>query len=121
MFLVPLALPLLLLHGPKLGIKVLKPGHGIASKAGDAVTVNYTGKLTNGKQFDTSIGRGPFTVHVGMGEVIKGWDQGLTGVKKGEKLKLTIPPELGYGSKDLGEIPPNSTLVFIIDVLDVKH
>lgn len=88
-------------------------GKGPVAKAGDRVSVDYVGKLTNGKQFDTSIGRGPFSFTLGGGEVIKGWDLGVAGMRVGGKRKLVIPPSLGYGATGAGaDIPPNATLVF---------
>lgn len=98
--------------------EIIKDGAGVEAKAGDKITVNYTGKLENGTQFDSSIGREPFIFTLGQG-VIEGWSQGLLGAKVGEKLRLTIPPDLGYGSKDMGKIPPNSTLIFDIEVLKI--
>ena len=86
------------------------------------VTVNYTGLLEDGTKFDSSLnpGRTPFRFTVGAGQVIKGWDEGLMGMKVGGKRKLTIPPELGYGSRDNGPIPANSTLIFEIDLLGIE-
>lgn len=99
----------------------LKVGNGIEAIFGKNVTVNYVGTLTNGQKFDSSYDRNePFTFVLGAGEVIAGWDQGVSGMKVGGKRKLTIPPSLGYGSADLGTIPPNSTLVFEVELLDVK-
>lgn len=100
--------------------EILQEGTGEPSKLGDKITVNYTGTLENGTQFDTSIGKTPFTFTLGQG-VIEGWSQGLVGAKVGEKLKLTIPPELGYGSQGAGGvIPPNATLIFEIEVLKIN-
>ena len=85
------------------------------------VTVNYTGTLEDGTQFDTSLGRAPFSFQLGSGRVIKGWDEGVKGMKVGGKRKLTIPPELGYGSRGAGNvIPANATLIFEIELLKVK-
>lgn len=96
-------------------------GNGIVATSGKSVTVNYVGTLTDGTKFDSSYDRNePFTFNLGAGEVIKGWDEGVTGMKVGGKRKLTIPPSLGYGSNDLGIIPPNSTLIFEVELLDVK-
>lgn len=96
-------------------------GEGAEAKAGDNVTVHYTGKLTDGTQFDSSVGRAPFKFQLGAGMVIKGWDQGVAGMKVGGKRKLTIPPDLGYGSRGFpGAIPPNSTLVFDVELLKVN-
>lgn len=97
-------------------------GTGPAAKNGDRVTVNYTGWLTNGTKFDSSLDRNkPFVFTLGAGEVISGWDQGVAGMKVGGKRKLTIPPELGYGSRGAGGvIPPNATLVFEIELLKIN-
>lgn len=114
---------ILMLQSPatgKLEIKDVKVGTGPAVKSGDYVTVDYTGKLLNGKKFDSSIGREPFSFIVGAGQVIKGWDQGLVGAKVGTKRMLTIPAAMGYGSQDMGDIPPNSVLKFEIDVKKIQ-
>ena len=96
-------------------------GEGDKAHEGQTVTVNYTGTLENGEQFDTSIGRAPFSFPLGAGRVIKGWDEGVQGMMVGGKRKLTIPPELGYGSRGAGNvIPPNATLIFEIELLKVK-
>jgi FKBP-type peptidyl-prolyl cis-trans isomerase FkpA len=100
----------------------LKVGDGAEAKAGQLVDVHYTGWLTNGTQFDSSVDRGkPFSFKLGAGQVIQGWDQGVAGMKVGGKRKLTIPPALGYGARGAGGvIPPNSTLVFDVELLGVK-
>lgn len=96
-------------------------GKGAEAKAGDTVSVHYVGTLTDGKEFDSSKKHGkPFTFPLGGGQVIKGWDQGVAGMKIGGKRKLTIPPTLGYGERGAGPIPPNSTLQFEIELLEVK-
>ena len=95
-------------------------GEGDEASAGQTVTVNYTGTLENGTQFDTSIGRAPFSFPLGAGRVIKGWDEGVAGMKVGGKRKLVIPPELGYGSRNMGPIPANSTLIFEVELLKVN-
>ncbi len=100
----------------------IKEGTGEQARAGQQVTVHYTGYLTNGQKFDSSVDRGkPFTFTLGTGQVIKGWDQGVEGMKVGEKRKLIIPPDLGYGSRGAaGVIPPNAELVFDVELLGVK-
>lgn len=96
-------------------------GTGAEAVAGKTITVNYSGTLTNGTKFDSSYDRNePFTFSLGAGEVIAGWDQGFNGMKVGGKRKLTIPPSLGYGANDMGTIPPNSTLVFEVELLKVE-
>lgn len=97
-------------------------GSGKEAVSGSRISVNYKGTLLNGTQFDSSYDRGePFSFTLGAGEVIAGWDQGFNGMKVGGKRKLTIPPQLGYGAQGAGsEIPPNSTLVFEVELLDVK-
>jgi FKBP-type peptidyl-prolyl cis-trans isomerase len=95
-------------------------GTGAEAKAGQQVTVNYVGMLPDGTVFDASSKHGQaFTFALGAGQVIKGWDEGVQGMKMGEVRKLTIPPGLGYGDRDLGRIPPNSTLHFEIELLGV--
>jgi FKBP-type peptidyl-prolyl cis-trans isomerase len=105
-----------------LRIEELQPGTGVAAKAGDLVEVHYTGWLTNGKKFDSSHDRKqPFSFKLGAGRVIQGWDQGVAGMKVGEKRKLHIPPELGYGERGAGgSIPPNSELIFEVELLKIK-
>jgi FKBP-type peptidyl-prolyl cis-trans isomerase len=106
------------------GLKIedVKTGNGPAAKAGDTVVVHYVGRLTDGTKFDSSYDRNqPFTFTLGANQVIKGWDEGLVGMKAGGKRKLTIPPELGYGSRGAGsDIPPDSTLVFDVELLEIK-
>ncbi len=103
-------------------IETLIEGEEPTAEQYSIVTVNYTGSLENGTVFDSSLdpGREPFRFTLGAGQVIAGWDQGVLGMKTGEKRKLTIPPELGYGNQDMGVIPPNSTLIFEIDLLEVE-
>ncbi len=97
-------------------------GTGREAVSGNLVTVHYTGWLTNGTKFDSSVDRrDPFSFPIGSGKVIKGWDEGVAGMKIGGKRKLTIPPQLGYGSRGAGGvIPPNATLVFDVELLEVK-
>lgn len=95
-------------------------GMGQEALPGRQVTVEYTGKFTNGKVFDTSAGRGPFTFVLGAGQVIQGWDKGVVGMKVGGKRTLMIPPEFGYGANDYGPIPGGSTLIFEVELLKVE-
>ena len=97
-------------------------GDGREAKNGDTVVMHYTGTLTDGTKFDSSLDRNePFTTQIGVGQVIKGWDQGVPGMKIGGKRKLTIPSDLGYGSAGAGGvIPPNTTLIFEVELLDIK-
>ena len=99
-----------------------KVGTGAEAVAGKKVTVNYVGTLINGTKFDSSYDRNePFIFNLGAGDVIKGWDQGVTGMKIGGKRKLTIPPELGYGAQGAGGvIPANATLIFEVELLKVE-
>lgn len=97
-------------------------GMGEAAVAGKNVSVHYTGWLESGKKFDSSVDRGqPFSFPLGAGRVIKGWDEGVQGMKVGGKRKLTIPSDLGYGSRGAGGvIPPNATLIFDVELLGVR-
>ena len=107
-------------------VEIVKQGTGEAAKTGDTVTVNYTGSLTNGTKFDSSVDPAfqhvtPFQFKLGQNGVIQGWELGVLGMKVGEKRKLTIPPELAYGNQAVGSaIPANSTLVFEIDLLRIN-
>jgi FKBP-type peptidyl-prolyl cis-trans isomerase len=105
-----------------LQIDDLRPGTGAEARPGSNVTVHYVGTLTNGTKFDSSRDRGQgFSFKLGAGQVIKGWDQGVAGMKVGQLRKLTIPPELAYGTRGFPPvIPPNSTLVFEVELLEVK-
>lgn len=94
-------------------------GTGATAEAGKRVTVHYSGYLTNGARFDTSLDRGPFLFVPGRGEVIAGWEEGIPGMKVGGKRTLILPPKLGYGPLDLGAIPPQSILVFTVELLSV--
>ena len=105
----------------------LRLGTGTLAESGHLLTVNYTGWYYNasatdrkGPEFDSNSGRGPFTFTLGGGEVIKGWDQGVTGMRVGGVRRLIVPPSLGYGSVRYGPIPPNATLLFEIELLDVQ-
>lgn len=104
-----------------LEIKDLTVGTGEVAVSGKEVTVHYTGVFTDGKKFDSSVDRGiPFTFRLGAGMVIKGWDVGVEGMKVGGKRLLIIPPQLAYGPNDYGPIPGNSTLIFQVELLEVK-
>jgi FKBP-type peptidyl-prolyl cis-trans isomerase FkpA len=105
-----------------LQIEELVVGTGAAAASGQKVSVHYTGWLTNGTKFDSSHDRNEaFVFGLGRGQVIRGWDEGVQGMKVGGKRKLTIPPELGYGSRGAGGvIPPNATLVFEVELLAVN-
>jgi len=95
-------------------------GQGDAVVAGDTITVHYTGWLTNGTKFDSSVDRGePFTTKIGVGRVIQGWDEGMVGMKIGGKRKLTIPASMGYGDRAVSVIPANSTLIFEVELLRI--
>ena len=100
----------------------LKKGAGAVAKAGDTVHVHYTGWLTDGKKFDSSVDRGsPFDFKLGAGMVIKGWDEGVAGMKIGGKRQLHIPAELGYGARGAGNaIPPNAELIFDVELLGLN-
>jgi FKBP-type peptidyl-prolyl cis-trans isomerase len=107
---------------PELKVEKLVTGNGAAPKNGQTVTVHYTGTFTNGQKFDSSVDRNdPFSFVLGAGMVIAGWDLGVAQMKIGDKVKLTIPPELAYGREGYpGAIPPNATLIFEVELLGIS-
>lgn len=109
-------------NAAELQMKDLQVGNGKEAVAGKRVSVHYTGSLTDGKVFDSSLKRNqPFQFQLGAGQVIKGWDKGVAGMKVGGKRKLTIPPQLAYGERGVpGTIPPGSTLIFDVELLGVE-
>src|SRR3989344_2152813 len=106
----------------RIKIEILEKGNGAAAKNGDTIVVHYIGTLENGTKFDSSLDRGrPFSFVLGAGQVIAGWEQGILGMRVGEKRKLTIAPELAYGEAGAGNaIPPNATLIFEINLLKIN-
>jgi len=105
----------------ELKIEILKEGSGEKAEKGDTLKVHYVGMLEDGTKFDSSLDRNtPFSFPLGAGKVIEGWDQGMLGSQEGEIRKLTIAPDLGYGEAGQGAIPPNSTLVFEVEVLEIN-
>lgn len=104
----------------KFKIKDIKIGEGAEVQSGDYVKIHYIGKLTNGQEFDSSYTNGaPFKTRIGVDEVIDGWDMGVLGMKVGGKRKLIIPPQLGYGTNGMDMIPPNSTLIFEVELVEI--
>ncbi|KAF8967871.1 hypothetical protein BDZ97DRAFT_1801681 [Flammula alnicola] len=101
-------------------IQDAKVGTGPMAKKGNTVRMRYVGKLTNGKEFDKNVSGKPFTFHLGKGEVIKGWDEGIVGMQVGGERILTVPPNMGYGKSKSGPIPANSTLIFEVKLLEIK-
>ena len=100
----------------------MKVGDGASPQAGQLVTVHYTGWLEDGTKFDSSVDKNrPYEFTIGAGRVIKGWDEGVLTMKVGGKRKLNIPPELGYGAQANGPIPPNSTLIFEVELLAIRQ
>jgi FKBP-type peptidyl-prolyl cis-trans isomerase FkpA len=103
-------------------IEKITSGAGASPNSGDTVSVHYTGWLTDGTKFDSSVDRNePFAFALGTGQVIQGWDQGVAGMRVGDKVRLTIPPELAYGEAGYpGAIPPNATLIFEVELLAIS-
>lgn len=104
----------------KVKIEEVKAGTGPEVKVGDTLTVQYTGKLPNGTQFDSSVGKAPLTFTVGKPGIIEGWNQGFLGMKQGGKRKITVPPSLGYGAQGKGDVPPNATMIFDVELLKIE-
>ncbi len=105
----------------KFRLEDLKTGAGDEVHSGDRVIIHYVGTLEDGNKFDSSYDRGqPFKTRIGVGEVIAGWDMGVVGMKVGGKRKLIIPPQLAYGNQEIGIIPPNSTLIFEVELLGIE-
>jgi FKBP-type peptidyl-prolyl cis-trans isomerase len=105
--------------GGQIAVQDSAVGTGAAAKAGDTVSVNYTGKLADGTVFDTSAGKAPISFTLGSGQVIPGFEQGIVGMRVGGKRTVTIPPSMAYGPNDYGPIPGNSTLTFDIELVSI--
>ena len=104
-----------------LSYEILTEGNGAQPQAGQKVVVHYTGWLTDGTKFDSSVDRGqPFSFLLGKGQVIQGWDEGVALMKVGDKRKLTLPPQIAYGAAGVGPIPGNATLVFEVELLGIE-
>jgi peptidylprolyl isomerase len=105
-----------------LGYIITRRGEGREPRSGEKVMVQYTGVLGNGVKFDSSLDRGqPFVFELGAGHVIKGWDEGIAKLRVGDQATLIIPPQLGYGAKGIGVIPPYATLIFIVELVGIKE
>lgn len=105
----------------ELKLEDIKVGEGREVKSGDMIVIHYKGTLLDGTKFDSSYDRGtPFETRIGVGQVIKGWDEGVIGMKIGGKRKLTIPPDKAYGNRGAGPIPPNSALIFDVELINIK-
>ncbi len=107
-------------YGSQLQKEDLVLGTGEEAVRGRTVDVHYTGYLTDGRRFDSTAGKEPFSFRLGAGKVIRGWDEGVVGMKVGGKRKLTVPPDLGYGERGMGGIPPRATLLFEIELVAVR-
>jgi FKBP-type peptidyl-prolyl cis-trans isomerase len=119
--LVPPTQPTPSVQAQDLKIEDLQVGTGPEVKSGDTVVIHYKGTLTDGTPFDSSYDRNePYETQIGVGTVIKGWDLGVVGMKVGGKRKLTIPANLAYGEQGSGQIPPNATLIFELELLEIK-
>lgn len=104
----------------ELKVEEIKAGDGAEAKSGDTVSVHYTGWLADGTKFESSLDSGqPIQFALGQGQVIPGWDQGVTGMKVGEKRRLIIPPDMAYGESGSGPIPPNSVLIFDVELVSI--
>jgi peptidylprolyl isomerase len=105
-------------HVTPSGLTIVELSPGIGAKNGDIVRIHYTGTLQNGTKFDSSVGKDPIELTLGAAQVIKGWEEGITGMQVGEKRHLTVPPELAYGARGRGDrIPPNATLEFDMELV----